>query len=132
VYPGIPTFVSGVEGGPCNPPTLVSGGDGGPWNPYLGFRWGGWALESLPWFQVGRVGPGIPTLVSSGQGGPWNPYLGFRWGGWALEFTAVKCARLAGVAAGLQAGTLRPVQITPSSPIRNSEMKTWNPILIQN
>jgi hypothetical protein len=72
-------------------PTLVSGGEGG-------------ALESLPWFQLGRVGP-------------WNPYLGFRWGGWALEFTAVKCAWLAGVAAGLQAGTLRPVQITPNSPI---------------
>jgi hypothetical protein len=93
-------------------PTLVSGGEGGPWNPYLDFRWGGWALESqsLPWFHVGRMGPGISTLVSGGRvHGPWNPYLGFRWGGWALEFTAVKCAWLAGVAAGLQAGTLRPV-----------------------
>ncbi len=59
----------------------------GPWNPslYLGFRWGGWALESLPWFQVGREGPGISTLVSGGEVGPWNPYLGFRCGGWALE-----------------------------------------------
>jgi hypothetical protein len=92
----------------------------------------------LPWFQVGRVVPGIPTLVSGGEGGPWNPYLivsggeggpwnpylSFRWGGWALEFTAIKCAGLAGVAAGLQAGTLRSVQITQSSPIRNSPTKT--------
>ncbi len=97
-----------------------------PW-----FQWEGWALESLPWFQVGRVGPGIPlpwfqvgrvvsgipTLVSGGEGGLWNPYLGFRWGGWALEFTAVKCAWLARVAAGLQAGTLRPVQCTDHTQI---------------
>ena len=44
-----------------------------------------WALESLPWFEVGRVVPGIPTVVSGGEGGPWNSYLSFRWGRWALE-----------------------------------------------